>query len=234
MKSFLPLILALLFLNCEEGIVIEPDTESIVETNSTDSLTYLALGDSYTIGESVSFDERYPIQLADSLLPDRDNREVKIIARTGWRTDNLKNGINGTSGLLEKYDLVSLLIGVNNQYQGRSLEEYKIEFRELLQQAIGFAGNNKKRVFVISIPDYAYTPFGNGDPAISEEIDNFNVANKAITDELGIKYFNITSISREGLSKPFLVANDGLHPSGQQYNRWANLMLAEVRAMLEE
>jgi lysophospholipase L1-like esterase len=235
MKYLIVLFFALLFICCEEtNVTPTPNNPTNPTTTFDDTLTYLALGDSYTIGESVPVDKRYPVQLADSLMPNEtDDKEVRIIAQTGWRTDNLKNGIASATNLREEYDLVSLLIGVNNQFQGRSLEEYKVEFRELLEQAIDFAGDDKDRVFVVSIPDYAYTPFGNGNPNISQEIDDFNAANKAITDELEVQYFNITSISREGLSKPFLVANDGLHPSGEQYNRWVTLMLDDVREMLE-
>lgn len=237
MKKMMSFLLAFILLNCQE-IDIEPTDNNPVDNTpivtSSDTLTYLALGDSYTIGESVPVDKRYPIQLADSLVADSDTyKDVRIIAQTGWTTDELQSGIASATNLKDTYDLVSLLIGVNNQFRGWSLEEYKVEFRALLEKAIEFAGNDKNKVFVVSIPDYAYTPYGNGDPNISQGIDDFNAANKAITDELEVKYFNITSISREGLSKPFLVANDGLHPSGEQYNRWINLMLDDVRKMLE-
>jgi lysophospholipase L1-like esterase len=214
-----------------------PDpNESMDDAPATgiESLYYLALGDSYTIGQSVTESERYPVQLGDRLLADPTNKEVRIIARTGWTTRDLAVAIDTTTDFRERYDLVSLLIGVNNQYQGRSLENYEVEFRELLEQAIGFAGSDTGRVFVISIPDYAYTTFGGGSATVSEEIDAFNAANKAITDEYGIQYFDITPISREGLNEPELVAADGLHPSGEQYRRWVDLMVDDVRRMLEQ
>jgi lysophospholipase L1-like esterase len=197
------------------------------------SLYYLALGDSYTIGASVAEDERYPVQLGNRLLADSANKEVRIIARTGWTTQDLATALDTTTDFRPAYDLVSLLIGVNNQYQGRSLENYEVEFRSLLERAIQFAGDNTGRVFVISIPDYAYTTFGGGSVTISQEIDAFNAANRSITAEYGIQYFDITPISRQGLNEPELVASDGLHPSGEQYRRWVDLMIDRVREILE-
>lgn len=233
MKILFPLIVFSSFLlNCDDTKLVEPIQP--VEPIVSDTLFYLALGDSYTIGQSVAVNERYPVQLGDSLfLNNKDKIDVKIIARTGWTTSQLKQAIDNDDNLRSKYDLVSLLIGVNNQYQGRSLETYKVEFRELLEKAIALAGNDRNKVFVISIPDYAYTPFGNGNATISQEIDDFNAANKAITKELGIRYFDITPISRQGLNDTELVASDGLHPSGKQYTEWVELMLEDVRAIIE-
>ena len=197
-------------------------TEQVVPTGG-ESFSYLALGDSYTIGESVSEAERYPNQLADSLSKRSVFLDpVDIVARINDRTD-----------LKATYDLVSLLIGVNNQYRGRPVDEYEEEFRALLQRAIDFAGGDKERVFVISIPDYAYTPFGNGNNTISEGIDAFNAVNESVTASYGISYFNITPISREGLAQPDLVANDGLHPSGAQYARWVSTFVENVKEKLE-
>jgi lysophospholipase L1-like esterase len=200
--------------------------EPILTMKNDTSLTYLALGDSYTIGESVQEAERFPNQLADSLRAEGLKiGTVKIIARTGWTTDELQNAIN-TSGLAEDtvFNRVSLLIGVNNQYRGRSVEEYKPSFTALLERAIKFAGGKKDHVVVVSIPDYAYTPFGNGRQTISTGVDQFNAANEAITRSMGVAYANITPISREGLNDPTLVAADGLHPSGKQYKRWAGVI----------
>lgn len=193
-------------------------------------LKYLALGDSYTIGESVLPAERWPVQLAESLRQKgKDVGEPTIIATTGWRTDNLKNAIT-IAKLKEEYDLVSLLIGVNNQYQGKPLDQYKIEFEELLQTAIRLAKGNKANVFVVSIPDYGFTPFGKPkQEKITRELDQFNEANKEITTQYGIQYFNITGISRKGLDDPTLVATDGLHPSGKMYRQWVDLILKEMK-----
>lgn len=197
--------------------------------------SYLALGDSYTIGERVPEGERYPNQLADSLkLRGIDLAPVDIVARTGWTTDELDEGINARTDLQDTYDLVSLLIGVNNQFRGWPIDEYEEEFRGLLDRAIAFAGGEKDRVFIISIPDYAFTPYGGGRTEISEGIDAFNAVNQAISEEYEISYFNITPISREGLDKPELVASDGLHPSGAQYARWVNLFVESVKEKLEE
>ncbi|MEQ9593389.1 MAG: SGNH/GDSL hydrolase family protein [Cyclobacteriaceae bacterium] len=196
--------------------------------NAKEPLTYLALGDSYTIGESVAENERWPVQLAHALT-ERGTAVAKpqIIAVTGWRTDNLKNGIE-IAQLKSTYDMVSLLIGVNNQYQGKSIEEYATEYEELLNMAIKFAGDDRSRVFVVSIPDYGYTPFGEPKKdTISAEIDAFNNVNKEITESYGVSYFNITDISREGLKDPALVADDKLHPSGKQYTMWVERIMED-------
>jgi lysophospholipase L1-like esterase len=189
-------------------------------------MTYLALGDSYTIGESVSEAARFPNQLADSLAATGINiAKPRIIARTGWTTDELRNAINAsdlTAG--STFDLVTLLIGVNNQYRGRSVDTYKPEFSDMLNRAIGFAGGKKGKVVVVSIPDYAFTPFGKGNATISKGIDDYNAANEAICRQMGVAYVNITPISREGLNDPSLVATDGLHPSGKQYSQWVSLI----------
>ncbi len=124
--------------------------------------------------------------------------------------------------------MVSLLIGVNNQFRGLSLEEYAAEFRQLLNQSIQFAGNDPTKTFVVSIPDYAFTPFGNGNPNTSMAIDTFNATASDISTELGVAFINITPISREGLADPSLVAGDNLHPSGKQYARWVDERILEV------
>lgn len=198
------------------------------------SFRYLALGDSYTIGESVAERERYPNQLVDSLK--QHNIQVtylKNIAKTGWTTDELKKGIADSDIKDSTFDLVSLLIGVNNQYRGRSVEEYKTEFRDLLNEAIKRAQGRKNCVFVVSIPDYAYTPFGGGRASISQGIDAYNAANENVCRTEGVIYVNITPISREGLKDPSLVAGDKLHPSGKQYTLWVQLMLPEVVKLLK-
>lgn len=196
-------------------------------SQSKPSMKYLALGDSYTIGESVAEPESWPNQLAAWLSAKR-NVEIKtsIIATTGWRTDNLANAIT-IAKLKNEYDLVSLLIGVNNQYQGKPIEQYEIEFEQLLKTAIALAGGDKEKVFVVSIPDYGFTPFGEKNKdKISAAVDQFNSTNKKISDRYGVKYISITDISRQGLSEPSLVAADGLHPSGKMYALWVNRIAA--------
>jgi lysophospholipase L1-like esterase len=189
-------------------------------------IKFLALGDSYTIGESVKEEERWPDLLATALRAKGDSVEKpKIIATTGWRTDQLKKAIEDSS-LKPEYNLVSLLIGVNNQYQGKTAESYAPEFEELLNIAIKLAGGKKENVFVVSIPDYGFTPFGQPkQQQISKALDEFNAANKKITEAAGIQYFNITDISRKGFELPDLVAEDKLHPSGKQYTLWVESIM---------
>lgn len=206
---------------------------SMTKTDSTANpivgIRYLALGDSYTYGQNVAENERFPNQLVASLA--KENIQIvnlRNIARTGWTTDELQAGITAAAIADSTFDMVSLLIGVNNQYRNRSIEVYKTEFTALLNQAVKFAGGRKSRVVVVSIPDYAYTPFGGGSTRISTEIDNFNAANEQITKANGIAYVNITPISREGIKDQSLVASDGLHPSGKQYGRWVLEMMPTV------
>ncbi len=190
------------------------------------SLSYLALGDSYTIGESVNESERWPNQLAQALIKKGVTvSQPKIIATTGWRTDNLKDAII-KADLKNNYDLVSLLIGVNNQYQGKPADQYAVEFEDLLKTAIQLAKGKPTNVFVVSIPDYGYTPFGLAKKeAISKQLDEFNAINKKISKKYKVAYYNITDISRKGLEEPSLVAPDKLHPSGKMYTLWTERIL---------
>ncbi|CAN5231561.1 SGNH/GDSL hydrolase family protein [soil metagenome] len=195
-------------------------------SSKTVNTKFLALGDSYTIGESVAEKERWPQQLAKSLR--KQGRKIdkpKIIGVTGWRTDQLKAAIN-QAHLNNEYGMVSLLIGVNNQYQHKSVESYEPEFEELLEMAITLAGGRKENVFVVSIPDYGYTPFGKPkQQEISAAIDQYNDANKTITEKMGVRYINITDLTRKGLDNPEYVAKDGLHPSGKMYALWVERMM---------
>jgi lysophospholipase L1-like esterase len=182
---------------------------------------YLALGDSYTIGESVAEGDRFPNQLARELkIP-----APQIIAKTGWTTDELNAAIDAANPQ-GPFDLVTLLIGVNNQYRGRDAEEYRSEFAALLRRAIGFAGGNAGKVVVVSIPDWGVTPFAEGrDRAkIAREIDRYNAINQEEAQRAGASYVHITTISRR--PDPELVADDKLHPSAKQYSEWVKLMLS--------
>jgi len=187
----------------------------------------LSLGDSYTIGQSVCETCRFPEQLKDSLStkfnPDT-NFELKVIARTGWTTSNLINAIK-TENLLYNYDLVTLLIGVNNQYQGHPFSLYETEFPQLVNTSILLAKGDKTNVIVISIPDYAYTPYGNGNENISKDIDKYNAFAQAYCTINNISFVNITDITRQGLENPNLVASDGLHPSSLAYSLFVDRML---------
>lgn len=203
--------------------------------NTFARLRFLALGDSYTIGTSVNEEDRWPVQLAAALevrngtRPANPEVEVDIVAVNGWTTRDLINGIEaGRDELLPEYDLVSLLIGVNNQYQGRSTEEYQTEFEELLNTAIAYAGGDAKNVFVVSIPDYAFTPFGGGNEDVSAALVEFNRIGKSIAESHEVPFYNITPISQQGLDDPSLVASDGLHPSGRQYRLWVENVLEEA------
>lgn len=190
------------------------------------SLRYLALGDSYTIGESVAEAECFPNQLAGMLANEGLTVEVKIIARTGWTTDELWDGIQKET-LSPPYDMVSLLIGVNNQYRGRDIEEYREGFVFLLNKAIEYAGGDPQRVIVFSIPDWGVTPFAAGrDVAqIADEIDAFNQVNLEEAQETGAHYVDVTPVSRQAKDDPSLIATDGLHPSSKMYAEWARSAL---------
>jgi lysophospholipase L1-like esterase len=193
---------------------------------------FLALGDSYTIGEAVDPAERWPERVAAMLRARGASiADPEIIARTGWTTDELAAGI-AAAAPRGPYDMVSLLIGVNDQYRGRSAEEYRDGFRSLLAAAIVFAGARARRVVVLSIPDWGVTPFAEGRDraAIGAEIDRFNAIGREEAEREGARFVDITPASRE--SREDWVASDGLHPSGRQYLRWAELAIDSVAAAI--
>jgi lysophospholipase L1-like esterase len=194
----------------------------------------LSLGDSYTIGEDVGDADRWPVRLA-AMLRARGVRagHPTIVARTGWATDELARGIDD-AGVTAPFDVVTLLIGVNNQYRGRPVSEYGDQFRALLAAATRFAGHDARRVMALSIPDWGLTPFAAGrDRAqIAADIDAFNETNRREAEQAGARYVDITPISRRVPQEPALVASDGLHPSGEMYARWAAAALPIVLDML--
>lgn len=196
--------------------------------------TYLALGDSYTIGESIPETGRFSVQTVNLLrLQNIKINDPDIVAVTGWTTANLINALDNKPPK-KNYSFVSLLIGVNNQYQHESIEEYKTGFTELLNRAISYAANNKNHVFVLSIPDYSVTPFAAGlDTArISKEIDEFNEVNKTISLHAGVHYVDITPVSREAKYNLSLIGGDGLHPSAYQYEKWSMLLAPSIKQVL--
>lgn len=202
----------------------------------TSSLSYLALGDSYTIGESVPIAERYPVQAVKMMRADHLNiGDPEIIATTGWTTGNLIDALK-TYTAPNTHTIVTILIGVNNQYQGRSQSEYRDQFTSLLQQSISLAGNKASHVIVLSIPDYSVTPFARGlnISAIASQIDSFNVINQQIARDLGAQYLDITGESRKAASDSSLVARDGLHFSGKEYGIWAALLAPVMKKASEE
>jgi lysophospholipase L1-like esterase len=197
-------------------------------------MRYLALGDSYTIGESVEVAQRWPVQLVTLLHQEKiEIDEPIIIAQTGWTTADLNTAIDRQRPPRGNA-LVSLLIGVNNQYRGYQSEEYRSEFRALLGRSIGLADDRPTRVIVLSIPDWSVTPFASrrDRSQIAAEIDRYNAINRAETDRSGAHYIDITPNSREAINNRHLIARDGLHPSGQMYFQWAQLALPIVRAEL--
>jgi len=211
-------------------------TLAVQETKSSMNtpLRFLALGDSYTIGESVAESERWPDQLAEALVAEGIMMEPpEIIARTGWTTGELLDAI-GTAQIQPPYQLVSLLIGVNNQYRGYSQEEYRAEFAVLLTQAIDFAGGDPARVLVVSIPDWGVTPYAERfhQETVSREIDAFNKINRQEADRLGVHYVDVTSISRRAEQEAELIAEDGLHPSGKMYSKWIEVILPAAQEAL--
>ncbi|MES2404931.1 MAG: SGNH/GDSL hydrolase family protein [Pseudomonadota bacterium] len=199
--------------------------------------TFLALGDSYTIGEGVASGERWPVQLVERLREDGiDIADPQIIAMTGWTTDELAAAMDAAS-FAPPYDLVTLLIGVNNQYRGRSVDEYRAQFRDLLLRAIEFAGGTAAHVIVVSIPDWGVTPFaareGRDAARVAREIDAFNAVACAETGGVGAHWIDVTTLSRATGSRDELVA-DGLHPSGAQYARWTAAILPVARKVMQE
>lgn len=205
----------------------------ITDPPNTHKFKYLALGDSYTIGESVADDERFPAQLVKRLSAEGfDIGDPLIIAKTGWTTDELAAAIN-EKNVKDTFDIVTLLIGVNNQYRGRSTEEYRGELKQLIETALRYAGGKKENVFIVSIPDWGVTPFAEGRDRkkIAEEIDLFNKVKKEESDNYGIRYYDITEISRD--TDPGLVAADGLHPSAKMYKMWVDKIYNDIKEALK-
>ena len=228
LQNFVLLFSILVFAGCSTE-----NNKEITNTNPIVTLKYLALGDSYTIGQSVCETCRFPTQLKDSIqkiLPTNTVIQSRVIALTGWTTSDLKSTLiqqNPTND----YDLVTLLIGVNNQYQNRPFSLYEEEFPDLLNRAITIAKGDKNNVIVVSIPDYAYTPFGQGfsNPQnISTQIDMYNSFAENYCLQNNITFVNITDITREGLDNTSLVAGDGLHPSKIAYSRFVERILPKA------
>lgn len=229
-KTFVYLLLIFFISSCVE------DKKDVVEISEEETKVinykYLALGDSYTIGESVCESCRFPAQLKDSINSDeRIDGTVEIIAKTGWTTTNLIDAI-ASKIPSEDYSFVTLLIGVNNQYQHKPFSIYETEFPILLDEAIKFAGGDNTNVIVVSIPDYAFTPYGestNNQTQISAEIDQYNAYAKQIAEANGVLFQDITDITRMGLENPELVASDGLHPSEKAYKKFVDRLFANAK-----
>lgn len=227
------ILFASLFFACTQHA-----TYPVMLTNpgtSENVYTLLSIGDSYTIGESVDTVERWSVQLAGLLRKQGvDITDPDIIAKTGWTTAELQDAIQQSSNQ-KKYDLVSLLIGVNNQYRGQSQGRYRTEFRKLLQTAASFANDKAGRVLVLSIPDWGISPFAKDrDHAkIATEIDAFNAIAKDECRKMGITYVDITPLSRQAASDASQFAPDGLHYSGKQMRQWAEAALPVAKELLK-
>ncbi|OXA77969.1 Lysophospholipase L1 [Flavobacterium aquidurense] len=249
-KQIVIVILSIFLLSCSSEetpsemattppAVIPPSTQ-VPTIPISGSVNYLALGDSYTIGQSVCETCRFPEQLKASLkaIYPQAGFSLKIIATTGWTTTNLISALNNQN-LNPGYDLVTLLIGVNNQYQGRDFSIYEKEFPELVNKAIMLAKGDKKNVIVLSIPDYAYTPFGTTQmqgqgTKISNEINQYNTFAENYCTINGVNFTSITDITQKGLENPSLVASDGLHPSEAAYKLFVERMLPQVKMALQD
>lgn len=231
-KYIKSLILYILILSCsstETQNSITPDNMNL----NNPKRTFLALGDSYTIGEDVEEKDRWSMQLIDLLKTDFNFTKHDIVARTGWTTSELTQAIEARK-LNEQYDMVSLLIGVNNQYRGQSLDNYRVEFKKLLNISIKFAKNDAKKVIVLSIPDWGKTPFARGQDTqkIASEINMFNNVAKEECKKANIVFIDITEITRKNADAS-MFANDGLHYAGKMHRLWAMETLGIVSEILQ-
>lgn len=218
--------------NNNDSTMINHDSTNNTDTSKT--YTFLALGDSYTIGQSVNEDERFPAQTINLLKDDSIKfSSPKYIATTGWTCQNLLDAI-ASKNPKGPFDVVTLLIGVNDQYQKRDTTGYRENFTTCLQKAISLAVN-PQHVFVVSIPDYSVTPFAQNDDTalIRKQIDEFNEINKEVTLLYKISYTYITELTREAKNDSSLIANDGLHPSGKEYAKWAALLAPQIKKILQ-
>ncbi len=221
---------------CGEPESIESDNMINTGTALT-SISYLALGDSYTIGEAVDSTHRWPVQLADSLRRIHHLRvdEPQIVATTGWTTNELQHGIE-QADLKDKYELISLLIGVNNQYRGYAFEQFEEEYEALIKWAIQHSVHGASGIFAVSIPNYGVTPFGQarGEDTIRAELLAYDAKAKEICQRFGIPFFDITPISELTKDNPTFIADDQLHPSGLQYTEWVRSFASQVAELISD
>ena len=236
MLRFLLLVLSTLLAACASPRAVAPTTMSASPSPHAAAIPYLALGDSYTIGEGAAAADRWPVELASLArtqgLPLAD---PNIIARTGWTTAELQAAIAASGNHRRDYGLVSLLIGVNNQYRGQSVVLYRTEFRQLLATAVGYAGGRAGRVVVLSIPDWGQTPFAQdrNQPQITREIDEFNAAAQQECQVAGVAYVAITDLTRAAAGHASQFTLDGLHYTGPQMRQWASRALPVVQRLLK-
>jgi lysophospholipase L1-like esterase len=240
-KSLAIVCLSLILFNCGKKdtytsqVVSPPVTPPVAPPVTTTAKKYLALGDSYTIGQGVPETDRFPVQTRKWLTDQGLNMDApQIIATTGWTTNNLQDAVMAQNPPAT-YDVVSLLIGVNDQYQRHDTIGYRQRFANLLYKSIQLASRRRERVFVLSIPDYSVTPFAMfSDTAfIRTQIDQFNAINKEVTLQNFCSYLDITPSTREAKYDVSLLANDGLHPSGKEYKKWAERLGTMMKAVLQ-
>lgn len=225
--TFISLIFCLACIN-EENVMVENSG-----TETKDGLRFLALGDSYTIGQSVTEAERWPVLFAKSMRENSINiSTTDILAKTGWTTSNLLGAISSFKAE-SSYDLVSLMIGVNNQFQGLPLENFRTEFHQLLLKSVDYVGGRANRVFVVSIPDWGCTPYGSSSrDEIGKSIDQFNMVVKEECAKEKILFIDITPISRLALNDPSMLANDNLHYSAKMHGLWVEKILPAASKLL--
>ncbi|QED37674.1 SGNH/GDSL hydrolase family protein [Antarcticibacterium arcticum] len=227
MKKILLVIITSIFIlacNSSRDIPVTPQMD----------FSYLALGDSYTIGEGVGVAQSWPVQLVER-LKERGHKMAapKIVARTGWTTRNLITNFESEIDVHRDFHLVSILIGVNNQYQKRTLSEFEVELREIFRKAITHSKLQEKGVFALSIPDYGVTPFGaNNADTIAVQIARFNDVVQRVAQDNNVDFYNITPISQEAAVNRNLIAGDSLHPSALMYSRWVDEIIDRVEEKL--
>ena len=233
-KIFLYSFLLILFASCDNSIIYNNEISDQISTEIKDdnnnknfissnnkSYSFLALGDSYTVGEGVSYEESWPSQFVDYAMErGTDFKNPELIAQTGWKTYDLLNAIK-SSNLSVKYDFISLLIGVNNQFNSRPLSEFEDDLNEIITE-INYLKKGNSKVIVISIPDWGYSPYGSNydRERISDEIDQFNNILKKISEQNNLNFVDVTQISRLAIKEPNLIAKDNLHPSELMYSEW--------------
>lgn len=229
--SLLPLLIIGL-LACD-AVIMDVEME---ESNTTPPLNYLAIGDSYTIGEGVSASENFPYQLFNnSSNIEHISGDFKIIAKTGWTTENLLNAIAEEEIKEGEYNFITLLIGVNNQYQGKEFSKYEMEFNMLMDKAIEILKGKAKNLVVVSIPDYSVTPFASSKDVerIASEIKSYNDYAQAIAEQRGAQYVYITDLTQNAKDDSSLLANDKLHPSGKSYGQWVERIAPELNLIIK-
>ena len=202
--------------------------------SSEQQLRFLALGDSYTIGHNVEIAERWPVQLVERLRGEGINiSDAEIIAVSGWTTNQLQEAVK-TTAPQGPFDIVTLMIGVNNRYQGLDIDQYRMEFVDLLHRSVAYGRGDPSKVIVVSIPDWSVTPFARGKDCAEAaiKIDEFNNVNQVEVAKAGGRYVNVTPISRRASDEPHLLSSDGLHPSGAMYKLWVDIIIPACHAAM--